>query len=476
MSLIGRRIRDFVPSTRPMAVITRDEASIEGFDTDADNKVDVEVSRSTRDGRTTVELYARNGDRTLLWGDRQDRICWTQFTGEDGRFENILDQDRDGTPDLVARGRHSILSLRLTGEAAAREAAASSEAAVHARAFDSGNVEIGVPPSSLQMPHATLLPENARLTWHEDVELARVELSIPYASFVPALNDAQQAALVDARPINDWSGSAVSATRTAEGVHLVVEGTRGKAWLNASPVLELPSGEPVALFIPRLNVDETVLHRANLEKSLDTLAQQKRIRDVSLRGVEKHLRFPERFLPEHEILVNLQDEFDSLRRTLDAERGPLVDAAHAMPDVFARAVTRLSEPGTLTEDLRAPFVDAKALIDSGASTESILNMLDTHNVLDVALGNAEPELSGGHIFGAATERLYTIETFDLPAAQREYDTARRNLIGDQNRWRDAHKAELAALRAETRKWSAELATLSTRPPSVFTTAHEPYTI
>ncbi|MCB9654879.1 MAG: hypothetical protein H6729_12190 [Deltaproteobacteria bacterium] len=43
----------------------------------------------------------------------------------------------------------------------------------------------------------------------------------------------------------------------------------------------------------------------------------------------------------------------------------------------------------------------------------------------------EPELTGSHVFGAATERMYTIETFDFPAAQRVYDAARGGLVGDQ---------------------------------------------
>jgi hypothetical protein len=467
--LIGRAIADFIPGSGAKLVeqLRSDDGSrvVTRFDTDGDGTADVEVYQTPT--TTTVSKNERNGDNLLLWSNPDGRINWTQYKGADGRFENILDQDNDGTPDLLARGHLNVLTLRLTGADAAREAT---------RSRAGRGVDLGVDPSRLLMPHAALTPEQVVVRWDADIEKARVEVDIPFAAFVPALSDEQRSALATARPVNDWRGEQVSVTATAEGVRLVVDGAKGSAWMNGSPTLRLgESDQAVALFVPALLVDARANRQAALEHTLDALAQQQSLREKRLTEIDERLRFPERHLPQHSQLVALQDEATALKSVQDAKRPALLTALGANAVVLQATLAEVAAPGALVESVQAPLRDAKALLDSGAGPEAVFDALSARDALDIVLAWAEPALDGQRTFAAAHERAYVLNNSDLPMVESDLSAARAAFVAEQRRWRGMIAGELATVAEDARKATAALAKVPTEPPQQTSTDHVPYT-
>ncbi len=128
-SAIGKRIEDFVPSTSLQPKKVTEQPGGNGlvrmrhywYDRDSDGfaetRVTFTVNRNGQDGAHPHTVDVEEGEKnTTLWATREDGVIdWQQVSEGRGRgswFENILDQNRDGTADVLVQGYLGVSANR----------------------------------------------------------------------------------------------------------------------------------------------------------------------------------------------------------------------------------------------------------------------------------------------------------------------------------------------------------------------------
>jgi hypothetical protein len=135
---VGRPIKSFLPEpTAKLVEVERTPADHPGiektrasYDTDGDGKADVHVTRTHASARVfgSVDSFTieeeKDGAYNLLWGQDGGRVRLEQRSSPTGAFEDIRDEDGDGSVDAYARGKFNALTIRLRGFEAERAARA----------------------------------------------------------------------------------------------------------------------------------------------------------------------------------------------------------------------------------------------------------------------------------------------------------------------------------------------------------------